>query len=265
MSEKATSYTTVPAKPLGRKNYGSIGHLPCSRMGPGDHAVHPGQQRIATEKSRDRHDIIIVTEKLDGSNVGIARVGEQILALGRAGYLAQTSKYEQHQLFAAWVREREEYWRSVLKPGERLVGEWLAQAHGSRYMLPRGPFAAFDLMADGDRRPFAELNSLCEHYEVPRPRLLHIGGPLAVEAAMELHGEGDHGSLDLPEGAVWRVERCGKFDFLAKWVRPDKIDGCYLPEVSGKPEVWNWHPSKGRVHVCAASIGFDHPESATRC
>lgn len=48
-------------KPLGRKNYGSIPHLPCSRMGPADHACHPGQQTIATEKARDRHDIIIVT------------------------------------------------------------------------------------------------------------------------------------------------------------------------------------------------------------
>src|SRR3990167_10861784 len=123
-------------KPLARKNYGSIGHLPCSRMGPADHACHPGQQRIATEKARDKHDVIIVSEKVDGSNVGIARVGDAIHALGRSGYLAQTSKYEQHQFFAAWVREREAFWREVLVPGQRLVGEWLAQAHGTRYTLP---------------------------------------------------------------------------------------------------------------------------------
>ncbi len=245
LPENVCNKTIVPSKPLGRKNYGSIGHLPCSRMGLGDHAVPLGQQRIATEKARDKHDIIIVTEKLDGSNVGIARVGEQIIALGRAGYPAQTSKYVQHQLFATWVRKREDYWRSVLKHGERLVGEWLAQAHGTRYLLPRGPFVAFDLMEGEKRRPFAELLSLCEHYEVPQPSLLNIGPPLSVEAAMNLHGPGDHGCLDTPEGAVWRVERRGEFDFLAKWVRPDKVDGCYLPEVSGKPEVWNWHPPKG--------------------
>ena len=47
-------------KPLGRRAYGSIGHLPDSRMGPGDHHVHEGQARICTEKVRDRHDLVIV-------------------------------------------------------------------------------------------------------------------------------------------------------------------------------------------------------------
>src|SRR5580692_34167 len=115
-------------KPLGRKNYGSIPHLPGSRMGPGDHHCHVGQEVICCQRVRDRHDEVIVTEKLDGSNVGVARIGDEILALGRAGYLAQSSKYEQHQLFAAWVREREERFRAALLPGQRIVGEWLAQA-----------------------------------------------------------------------------------------------------------------------------------------
>lgn len=229
-------------KPLGRKNYGSIGHLPCSRMGPADHSVHEGQQRICTEKVRDKHDLVIVTEKVDGSNVGIARVGDQILALGRSGYLAQTSKYEQHQLFAHWVREKEDFWRTVLEPGQRLVGEWLAQAHGTRYSLPEGPFVAFDLMIDSKRAPFARVDLLCSNFAIPQPRLLHTGGALSVEEAMRLHGLGDHGALDEPEGAVWRVERKGEFDFMAKWVRPDKVDGKYLPEVSGAEPVWNWRP-----------------------
>ena len=232
----------LAVKPLGRKNYGSIGHLPCSRMGPSDHACHEGQARIATEKTRDKHDVIIVTEKLDGTNAGIARVGDEIHALGRAGYLAETSKYLQHRLFAQWVHEQD--WCSVLAPGERLVGEWLAQAHGTRYTLPHGPFAAFDLMQGAERRPFADLLALCERAAIPMPKLLHIGGPLSVERAMELHGLGAHG-CDEPEGAVWRVERKGRFDFMAKWVRPDKIDGKYLPEVAeavSDVPVWNWRP-----------------------
>lgn len=49
-----------------------------------------------------------------------------------------------------------------------------------------------------------------------------------------------HGALDPVEGAVWRVERRGGGDFLAKYVRPDKTDGCYLPEVSGRAAVWIW-------------------------
>ena len=50
--------------------------------------------------------MIIVQEKLDGSNVCVARVGGRLLPLGRAGYPAVSSKYEQHRLFAAWAYER---------------------------------------------------------------------------------------------------------------------------------------------------------------
>jgi hypothetical protein len=64
---------TRATKPLGIKNYGHIAHLPGSRMGPGDHKCHTGQERIATRQTRDRHDLVIVQEKLDGSNVGVAR------------------------------------------------------------------------------------------------------------------------------------------------------------------------------------------------
>jgi ATP-dependent RNA circularization protein (DNA/RNA ligase family) len=155
-------------------------------MGPADHACHAGQQRIATEKARDRHDQIIVTEKLDGSNVGIARAGDAIHALGRAGYLAQSSKFEQHQLFAAWVREREDFWRGVLSDGQRLVGEWMAQAHSTRYALPQGPFAAFDLMETERRLPFSFLRAMWRH----------MGDPHAEAAphwGADLHREG-HGT-----------------------------------------------------------------------
>src|SRR5713226_3715401 len=133
---KDSAHGRKGVKVLNRKNYGSVGHLPSSRMGPKDHHVHEGQQRICTEKVRDKHDLVFISEKVDGSNVGVARVGHEIFALGRAGYLAQSSPYEQHQLFADWVRKREDYWLEVLNPGQRLVGEWMAQVHGTRYTLP---------------------------------------------------------------------------------------------------------------------------------
>jgi len=241
-------------KPLDRKNYGSIGHLPSSRMGPSDHHVHPGQEAICTVKARDKHDVIIVTEKVDGSNVGIARIGDNIHALGRAGYLAQSSKYKQHQLFADWVRKREDFWRETLHDGQRLVGEWLAQAHSTRYNI-HDPFFAFDLISNFDREtgekleterraPFNILQKLCNVSCIQMPRVLHIGSPLSVDKAMELHLQKHSGfhPEDGPEGVVYRVERQGEFDFMAKWVRPDKVDGKYLPEMSGKDAIWNWWP-----------------------
>ena len=87
-------------KPLGHKAYGSIPHLSKSRLGPGDHHCEKGQEIIATLKPRDRFDLVIVQEKLDGSNCAIAKIEGQIIALGRSGYLAETSPFEQHHYFA---------------------------------------------------------------------------------------------------------------------------------------------------------------------
>ena len=237
-------------KPTGAKAYGSIAHLPESRMGPGDHQCHEGQARIATVKARDRHDRIIVQEKLDGSCVAAFKDTDgSPYALGRAGYLAQTSPYEQHQLFAHWVRENAARFDAVLRPGERLVGEWLAQAHGTRYALDgRDPFVAFDIMEGPKRQTVEAFNARVEDV-FQTPHILNDGAPMSVDDALDCLGpHGFYGALDEVEGAVWRVERDGAVDFLCKYVRPDKIDGKYLPDTeAGKAAgttaiIWNWRP-----------------------
>jgi hypothetical protein len=231
-------------KPLGRKAYGSICHLPGSRLGPGDHKLNAGQARILTEKTRDKHDVIIVQEKLDGSNVAVARIAGQIMALGRAGYPAITSPYEQHRLFATWVYGELDRF-DFLAEGEWLSGEWLAQAHGTRYELRHGPFVPFDLFENSARVNFERFIERVTPSQLPLPRLLHRGGPVSISQAMDLLGpHGHHGAIDPVEGAVWRVERRGIVDFLGKYVRPDKQDGCYLPELSGKEPIWNWRPER---------------------
>ena len=233
-----------PDKPLGHKSYGTIGHLPGSRQGRDDVGMTPGQARICCEKARDRHDRIIVQEKLDGTNVAVANVAGQLIPLIRAGYPAVSSHYEQHRLFAAWVFERLPLF-DFLRPGERVAGEWLAQAHGTRYQLTHDPFVVFDIMRSGhERAPFDEfVGRVGERLVVPK--LLHDGAPFSIDNAMKLLGpHGFHGAVDPVEGAVWRVERKCEVDFLAKYVRPDKVDGCYLPEISGQPPVWNWRPPK---------------------
>lgn len=239
------------AKPLGGKNYGSIAHLPGSRMGPGDHSCHEGQERICNEKARDKHDLIIVQEKLDGSNVGVAKIEGQILALTRAGYLAHTSPYEQHHRWGDWVAQHAARFDKLLTEGERVVGEWLLQAHGTRYELPHEPFVAFDLMRGSKRATYAEVQERTAGLFV-LPHTIHVGGPLSIADAMAKLGEfGAHGALDPIEGAMWRVERNELIDpkrggerrwivdFLAKYVRQDKADGAYLESVTGKPTVWN--------------------------
>lgn len=238
-------------KPLGGKNYGSIAHLPGSRMGPADHSCHEGQERICNEKARDKHDLIIVQEKLDGSNVGVAKIDGQILALTRAGYLASTSPYEQHHKFGDWVAKNSDRFSALLSDGERIVGEWLLQAHGTMYRLPHEPFVAFDIMRGAKRVTYAELIARAGLLFVT-PNTVHVGGPLSIAAAMEKLGEfGGHGALDPIEGAMWRVERneiadktkggdrVWSVDFLAKYVRKDKADGAYLESVTGMSTIWN--------------------------
>ena len=77
-----------------------------------------------------------------------------------------------------------------------------------------------------------------------------MGKSCSIEQAIaEIEKRNAHGALDPIEGAVWRVERISKdgqweVDFLAKYVRPGKVDGQYLPELTGQLPVWNWHPGQ---------------------
>lgn len=234
-------------KPLGRKAYGSIPHLPGSRLGPGDWTIHEGQRAICMDRARDRHDRIIVTEKLDGSNVAVARIGDDILAITRAGYLASDSPYPQHHIFGAWVAQQPSRFRDVLRPGERLNGEWLALAHGTIYDLPHEPFVAFDMMREAARLPWDEIAGRCRAGSVVTARVLSDGPPIHVDAVLPMLETSGHGAIDPVEGAVWRVERKGIFDFNAKWVRPDKIDGKYIEGITGHPEVWLWRVDAART------------------
>jgi len=230
-------------KPINRKNYGSIGHLPNSRMGSGDHHVHEGQARIATKSIKDKSGKIrevIVQEKLDGSNVGIARVGNRIFPLTRSGYVADTSPYEQHRRFHKWVMQQQERWLSILNDGERICGEWLLQAHSTKYKLSHEPFVAFDIMKEDERLPYDEFVERVSKANIIIPHLVHRGEAIGIEEVMKKLGDyGFHGAIDKIEGAVWRVECVSNpqnkkkprhVEFLCKYVRADKEDGIYLEE-----------------------------------
>ena len=245
-----------PKKPLGGKNYGSIPHLPGSRMGKGDHHCHEGQERIACAKKRDKHDRVIVQEKLDGSNVGVALLDRTIYPLVRSGYIATTSKFEQHRYFAEWVRRNTERFRAVLEEGERVCGEWLIQAHGTKYKLDHEPFVAFDIInGNKKRKRYDVFKERMLKGEFVTPHVVSDGQAISIEDVMDILGiYGFHGAIDPVEGAVWRIERKRKVapgktykmqvmvDFLVKYVRPDKVDGCYLESVTGEGPIYNEYP-----------------------
>lgn len=229
-------------KPIGRKNYGSIPHLSNSKLGEGDYFITEGQERILTIKKRDKHDNILVFEKYDGSNVGVAKFNNKIFALTRSGYEAKTSPYKQHHLFSDWVYKRENMFMDMLSENERITGEWLAQAHGLIYDIKKEPIVFFDYFnSNNERILHEELGSKSIEYGIPLPRQLHEGEPILVESLLPILNEKSINikSLELPEGMVYRVERKGEVDFLAKWVRKDFKAGQFCINIEEGKLIWN--------------------------
>ena len=208
-------------------------------MGPADKKCSPGHERIALDKARDYKDLVIVQEKLDGSNCGVAKINGTIVALSRAGYDATTSPYEQHHKFANWVSANTMRFYEMLKEGERACGEWMIQAHGTKYKLPHEPFVIFDIMEGMERMPFLEFEKRTAKLDFITPRIIHVGQPMSLKRVIKSIQVSGHGATEDVEGAVWRVERENKVDFIIKYVRPEKIDGKYLPSQTGQPPVWN--------------------------
>ena len=245
-------------KPLNRKCYGHIPHLSGSRMiNPGDHRCNIGDEIRATIKPKDRHDRIIVLEKLDGTSVGVGKMDGICIPLVKSGYLATSSKYLQHRLFANWVYENVQRFDKLLNNGERVCGEWLAMAHSTRYKLKHEPFVIFDIMVEDTRVCFPDVIERVSKFGFVTPHIIHLGCPLSVDETMNALGTyGFHGAIDPIEGAVWRIERnelVRKWETfgprkwivenLVKYVRPDKKDGIYFRERE-KDNTWNWYPKK---------------------
>lgn len=115
-------------------------------------------------------------------------------------------------------------------------------AHGTIYDLPHEPFIAFDLMRMRDWTSGNDYRVLYDEFlekvdgQFVTAAEIHRGSPISIDDVMGALGDhGFHNAIDPPEGAVWRVERDGKVEFLVKFVRDGKIDGCYL----GEDVVWN--------------------------
>jgi hypothetical protein len=236
----------MPAiKPTNSKAYGSIPHLPGSYVSKGDKYIHEGQARILTGKTRDSKDTIIIQEKLDGSCVAVVRQGDKLIPIQRKGYPCDSSPHRQHHMFARWVAHRKDRFMSLIADGERVVGEWIAMAHGTQYTLhgTAQPFAVFDIFDKDNNR------ALCGDVSdrVFNSRLQEVSflcyGPADPEIAYSYlktsRGIGSNISSALPEGLVYRCERNGKVDFLAKYVRPDYVPGLYFSDDPSK-QIWNW-------------------------
>ncbi|MBY3155458.1 hypothetical protein HFO56_24330 [Rhizobium laguerreae] len=237
-----------PPKPLGNKAYGSTPHLVGSRLGPGDYSLTQEHSDLFTgnRKRRNRSDRIIVTEKIDGSCVAVAKLDGDVVALQRAGYLAATSPFALHHAFDRWVAARRDYFDAFLGEDERVVGEWLHTAMGTRYDIvdPDRLFISFAIFHDRystDRAIYDEFRTRTDSAGLPRAGLISEGPGIGIEEVMEKLGErGLHDAIDGVEGAVWIMETDGAFNGVAKFVKADKVDGKYISGVTGGADIVNY-------------------------
>lgn len=229
-----------PVKLITGRNYGSIPHLSDSKLGEHDKYIHPGQERIIRSGGRDKHDEVIVSIKLDGTNVGVLKTKGKLVTLQRKGYDCQSSPYRQHHEFDAWVQREFEQFDRLLRDGERIVGEWLWQASGIQYRVQAPSFLAFDLFVPADagvnRLNWSDLQARLTTANVSFGlpafrRYRRKETPVTALADMPNFPQVVPLSAKAHEGLVYRVERKGKFDFMAKWVRSDYTPGAFLPGI----------------------------------
>ena len=219
------------------KNYNSIPHLSTSKLTQqADRKISELQEINLTKNPRDWKDLIIVTEKLDGSNVGILKQDKKLIAITRSGFLASVSNHKQHNIFALWVKNNQ-FMFKWLPEGWRIAGEWCIQAHGTLYDITNYlPFLAFDIFDENNKQlEYISFLMLCANKNIPHVPLLHIGQPISIKNAVKLLNKGHYGNPEKPEGVVYRLEREGRCCYMAKWVRHDKEDGKYLKD----KEIWN--------------------------
>lgn len=200
-----------------------------------DKRIPVDQEKICTQKARDWKDLIIVQEKIDGSNVGVFMdEKKEIHAITRSGYSALTSPFKQHHYFHNWVEKNQKRFLDILNPGERICGEWILQTHSIKYNLIHEPFVVFDIFnAKNKRILYLDFIKKTKGNFV-LANLIHIGQPISIKNSIKILSHGKHGSIDIPEGVVYRIEREERVDFLCKYVRSDKIDGLYM-----KDEIFN--------------------------
>jgi hypothetical protein len=115
------------------------------------------------------------------------------------------------------------------------------------YQIETEPFIAFDYFQNLERITASDLTNYLRPVGFTTPRIIAIGWePRPIEPMLRrLNVKTRHPVISngLPEGLIYRVERKGKLDFIAKFVRKDFEPGIFLPELNGTgAEIWNFNP-----------------------
>jgi hypothetical protein len=217
---------TLQSEKVIPRSYGNIRHLPGSKMIDDQDKLLPQvNSDWLTKEARGKNDLIVVTEKVDGMNCSVYRKGYKLYPLLRKGYDARTSHWSWIRDFAKYVEYYSDTFFELLGDGQRVCGDWLYKTHTLRYNMKSTPFVAFDLIdAENKRTRYFDFSLLMDTYEIPKVSLIHAGKPLPTNLALTLLGKGYHGSIDGPEGVVYRYEsEKNGFEFSGKFVSNERL------------------------------------------
>ncbi len=215
------------------KGYGSIPHLSTSKLNEkADKKICLQQEEILTTEKIKKGEEIIVLEKVDGTNISIMKINNDLYGVVKSGYDVRTSNFEHIRKFQNFLDKNKQKYMKILKNGEKISGEWMIKTHSVLYNLPHEPFIAFDFQSlNKERFSYDELKEICDKYEIISTGLVHRGDSISAALAMDKLGNGFHGAINPPEGIVYRLERKGKVIFMAKHVR-EGINSQYMNDES---------------------------------
>lgn len=219
------------------RSYPSIGHMPGSKMiSDEDKLIGADLNKYLIERRHKQSDLVIVTEKVDGSNVAVYREDNVLYPLVRRGYDCRTAPYEWLQDFAKYVKDNEDRFNILLDVGERICGEWMVKTHTLTYNMKHEPFIVFDIISGNSRLRYFNMRTICNRVGFPTAGLVHAGESIPVDMALKLLGKGYHGVAGgKPEGVVYRYENDNGYWFSAKYVSN---------QLMGNDEVFNANRDK---------------------
>jgi hypothetical protein len=117
-------------------------HLEGSRLQPGDHDL----DQVPLDALRGR--FVVVEEKLDGANAGIAVVDGALRLQSRGHALVGGAREKHWDLFKRWASAHAGALIDLLRDGHTLYGEWLYAKHTIFYDQLPHYFMEFDIRDD---------------------------------------------------------------------------------------------------------------------
>ncbi|KAF8971833.1 hypothetical protein BDZ97DRAFT_1901496 [Flammula alnicola] len=177
---------------------------------------------------------VIVTEKIDGANMGFSLSSDRsrILVQNRSHYV-NSSTHEQFKKLGLWIERHEEELRIILDRDpyfpERyiLYGEWMYATHSIPYTRLPDYFIAYDLF-DRSTQTWLEtkaLHGLLDGTSIPSVPVLHEGNmPTDAELLGMIQGQSAFYDGRV-EGVYVKVEVNSRVKLRGKVVRSDFIAG----------------------------------------